>query len=615
MNVRDIRVIEGRQHLRFTLEPREPVGSVIDYALTAMDSRMAPRIPIPVEDMLQRLHLPKASQGLPAGLRTAEPPGRLLQDFSSIAKSLEWRMARSYWSSAGLFPFVDNEVPFLINNDGRLSSRAAGVFFAHCAEAALLPPRFAVLELGSGTGLFARFFLDALQQRCDQSARDFYSRLTYIVTDRSRRTVEQWGERNVFSRHQSQVVAAVFDPTTMRAPVTLEGVAVDVPVRATFCNYVLDVLPSTIIRKAENGAEEMRVRTYLASEPSLLAQYTDRSYEQIQDAIAADQESDLASLSEIMPLLEFETRFQRLEADEVPYLAEALDWGEGVERILVNYGAYDALKMLFDGMDAEGFVLINDYGPVKREEVPQQSVSQRFGPTLAFGINFPLLESHWSSHGGIILTPDGDEGRGLHARLLARTGLQQTAAVFLDVFSAPSQSHMETTVEQARAHVSAGRWNDALETYREALTRNPPCWHLIGEAAEFVSLQLRSFDAGLEMIRAAVELNPCYSAWLWNVLGDTLYCLERYQDAHEAYVQAARIDPDDARTNLNLAYTHLHFHRHREALDAVAMGLLHDRYGLYRTRLLEKQQGVLSTLSARRESDLDRAMRRVLRFQ
>jgi cytochrome c-type biogenesis protein CcmH/NrfG len=44
---------------------------------------------------------------------------------------------------------------------------------------------------------------------------------------------------------------------------------------------------------------------------------------------------------------------------------------------------------------------------------------------------------------------------------------------------------------------------------------------------------------------------------MWNILGVVLYCLERFDEAHEAYLQAERIDPDDGRTNLNLGYTFL----------------------------------------------------------
>ena len=53
-------------------------------------------------------------------------------------------------------------------------------------------------------------------------------------------------------------------------------------IRAVFCNYLLDVLPSTIIRQGANGCEELFVRTNLTEDRALLAQYTTMTAEEIQ---------------------------------------------------------------------------------------------------------------------------------------------------------------------------------------------------------------------------------------------------------------------------------------------------------------------------------------------
>ena len=126
---------------------------------------------------------------------------------------------------------------------------------------------------------------------------------------------------------------------------------------------------------------------------------------------------------------------------------------------------------------------------------------------------------------------------------------------------------------------------------------------------------MRSFEPAIEVLVAAITLNPCYSPWLWNALGDCLYCLGRYGDAHEAYEQAARIDPRDARTNLNIAYTLAQSGRFSEALDSIARGLAGDDREAYRTSLLEKQRQILATMSSRAQAEQERLMRRATRFQ
>lgn len=579
-----------------------------------MASAEPTRIPLPMSDVFARLHLPSPPQMAAPVASLAATPQRMIEDFTPVAEGFEARLAGTYWENSGLLPFLDNEVPFLINNDGRLSERAAAVFFAYCSEVPDVPEAFQVLEIGAGTGLFAKYFLDAFRLICDDEKRDFYSRMTYIATDRSRRTVEQWDERGLFEAHAGHVVLATM-PAGSGDARALDGGPVRMDaVRFTACNYVLDVLPATIVRGTAAAPEELFVRTHLTSDDSVLGQYTRLNYEQIRDLAAR---RDPAAISALVPLLtafEFETAFHGITR-EIPYLEEALAFGQGLDRVLLNYGAFAAVEQLLDRVTPLGYVLINDYGPTRRDQVAQHSVLQRFGSSIAYGIDFPLLE-HFSTARNIRATaPDGDDDRSIHSRLLSRVEMPGTREVFAGLFSAANQARGEEPVERARAHVAAGRFNEALKAYNEALAISPRCWQLIGEAGEFVSLHLRDFASGLDLLRVAAGLNPWYSTWLWNALGDTLYCLERYEDAHEAYLQAARINPRDVRTNLNIAYTYLYFNQHRDALEAIGRGLADDVQGAYRSRLLEKQQQILAVLSARREGEHGRALRRTVRFQ
>jgi tetratricopeptide (TPR) repeat protein len=169
-------------------------------------------------------------------------------------------------------------------------------------------------------------------------------------------------------------------------------------------------------------------------------------------------------------------------------------------------------------------------------------------------------------------------------------------------------------VEEARRHAAAGRVNEALASYRVALSRSRLDWALVGEVAEIVNNQARDHQAALELAHAALDLNPHYSAWLWNVLGDALYCLQRYAEAHEAYLQAERIDPRDGRTNLNLSYTHLQSGNLSSALEVICRGLDADVRGVYRDRLLDKQRQVLAAASDRWAAEQERMIRRNQRF-
>lgn len=577
------------------------------------------RIPLPFETVFQRLELQPLG-GSPADvLNRVQPPDSVLQEFRPLTKSLEWELSELHWSNAGLMPFVEEKVPFLINNSGFLSEHVAAVFFARCVE---VPPTgpITILELGAGLGLFARYFLEAFRAICKQEERDFFERVTYYVTDQSAQTVRQWQERNQFSEFGERVKLGTVDATHPQLFHDIRGNVVELrDLSAVICNYVLDVLPATVVRNTASGPEEMRVRTHLVDDHATLAQYTRLQPAEIRRLSQSSDATEKARLGNLVSLLDFETQFFPLSESREPtgesaIIAEALLDATPNERVVVNFGAIVCLDACLDLLEPHGLVLINDYGPVDAADVAGHAATQRFGPTSALGINFPFIERHVRARGCVVAVPEGDGERGIHARMIMHAPHPGTLDAFENRFGPAGVDFFEAPCEEARQHVQAGRKSEALDSYRVALSRSPRSWQLSGEIAEFVGLHLQDLPAGRELIRSAIQQNPWYSPWLWNVLGDILFLQKHTDGAHEAYLQAQRIYPSDVRTNLNLAYTHLEFGEHELALQALAVALASDTLGLFRARLLEKQQQVLNASSSRRQGELERFARRAERM-
>jgi cytochrome c-type biogenesis protein CcmH/NrfG len=116
------------------------------------------------------------------------------------------------------------------------------------------------------------------------------------------------------------------------------------------------------------------------------------------------------------------------------------------------------------------------------------------------------------------------------------------------------------------------------------------------EVAQLLTYGLQNARAGLELVKAALEQNPGCSAELWNMLGDCLFELRRMGDARLAFERALAINPDDVRARYNLAFVHVVMREYRKALVRLAEGLALDRHGVYRERLLHKQNEVLALL-------------------
>ena len=119
--------------------------------------------------------------------------------------------------------------------------------------------------------------------------------------------------------------------------------------------------------------------------------------------------------------------------------------------------------------------------------------------------------------------------------------------------------------------------------------------------------------AGLELACRALQLNPWYSPFLWNVLGECLTALGRHDEAHDCHLEAARIHPGDVETHLHLAKSWVTLGDAARGLEAVARGLAADADAMHRHSLLAVQQAAIDQLSrggtARREAALRRQAR------
>jgi tetratricopeptide (TPR) repeat protein len=540
---------------------------------------------------------------IPSSTSTAEGDDladRVIEDFVPLHRCLEWRVSEMYWNARGVTPFLDNEVPFVINNGGRLSDSAARVLFANCLEA---PPRgrFTVLEYGAGCGLFARLFLDAFRDLCAAEARDFYDHLDLLVTDGSTVTVEQWREREIFADHREHVITQVLG--------ALEELPVP-QVRAAFCNYLLDQLPATMVRAPAPGRrEQLCVRTRLLADENIRRSYTRFGLEDFRRRATSGNPQDLVDLFPLVGLFEYEYAFRTEGAAEVPGIDDALEGATG-RSVLLNFGAIQCLRGLGRKLSPDGFILLNDYGRTESAESNEMVRNERFGKTSAIRLNFPLIARDLERQGLTVTTPTEDEPRMVHARLVTARPLAGTLARFEDQFGASGARHQDGFVQQARQQLAPGCGSGELFAWcRDAIASSPHDWVLIGDLAEFSRFERKRPEIGLQLARRAVALNPWYSAWLWNIFGDSLYSLERFDEAHEAYLKAQAIQPLNPNANLNLAYTLIRRGECGAALQAIGRGLQGDVTGKLRQRLLELQEHALLVLGTRLLREKARPMR------
>src|SRR3954452_12365003 len=75
----------------------------------------------------------------------------------------------------------------------------------------------------------------------------------------------------------------------------------------------------------------------------------------------------------------------------------------------------------------------------------------------------------------------------------------------------------------------------------------------------------QKWQEALELLRAAVAINPYNPAWQFNI-GLTLDEMERYAEAIEAYEQALELQPDDVESLIHLGVDLSRVGRYKEAI-------------------------------------------------
>jgi tetratricopeptide (TPR) repeat protein len=559
----------------------------------------------------QRLGAEALVDTSPTGiLASAQASREVIQDFVPLAVSLEWRLGQEYLRQRGNKAFLSDAhpVPFVINNDGALSTSAARVLFASLQAAEQqgpLPADLFVLELGIGVGLFARYFLDAFRDLCDRHQKDYYDRLTYVLADHSEPMLRDVARNGVLAHHPGhyrlrQVDA--LDPGLLTRDVMFLGQP-RTPFQAVFLNYVLDCLPAASLEIDGERVRQLCVRICVARTVRL-QDFTDLTAKQLAERARRADPAARRDLLEVYGLFASEYDYRPVDIKSLPYGEFALDFGRKTSsRLLHNHGAIQSLERLLGLLDDRGFILINDYGQTQRTR-EEEFEHQRFSLATAVGLNFPLLKAYFGEAGRCqYLEPSGDQDRSIHSRLLGRTIVPEVALRFEEQFGAAAQQRQQEPWDKARECARVGRFELAAGCYREALKAQPANWVLLNEVSMFLTFSLRDVKAGAELARAALRLNPTCSAELWSTLGDALFEWGRTAEAESAYRKALQVNETDVRARYNLAWVYQRQRDWPAALAVIAEGLALDKTGEYRERLLHKQGEVLAGLEGRNRQE------------
>lgn len=518
-----------------------------------------------------------------------------LEEPQPISRSLEWRLAERYWHHNGATPFSDGSVPYIVNNSGWAPRAAAEMVLA---AGKFVDGPLVIVEIGAGSGLFAKQALDHIQGVSTLQQLNIYDRLTWICTDGSALAVDKWSIREQFSSHKDHIVCQVLQAEDFNAFDIPQGTLIGVMI-----NYALDSLPLEVVN---TRGERLHLQSHICMEQPDLEQWLGLSLDDIQQCI---QSPDSTSLDALLPMLDFLEVTAGFQAGVVQYSEDALTAAQ-TKIAMVNTGAIDLLQSIHEKLCDGGFILINDYGPTTPEAFSNQHFIHRFGGTATGGINFLHLDDLFVKEGCTVFGPNGDEHRTIHTRMYVKGTSDHFDSPFSKQYNDTRYVQSDRIGMWIRSYVGSGQYSEALELFERHLEWCPTDWYQLAQAAQLLMQQFGQVEEAIELASEAVRLNPWSSTLVWNIYGATLFSHQDYEGAVDAWNKALEIHPEDPSTWLNFGYLYAVQGQKELALHAIAKGLAYDRNGHLRSALLHKQAEIIDQGLQQEVSKLDRSGRR-----
>jgi tetratricopeptide (TPR) repeat protein len=495
--------------------------------------------------------------------------------------------------------FTSGEVPYVVTNDGEQSRKALEVYLASLRAAEQEGRREAksyVLELGTGSGLFAKLFLDQLKARSLAAGNDDYQRTLYIASDNSPGLLNDTRVSGVFGEHEERIVRLNLPSQGLKEALSeLLPDAVGA-LRAVHANYLLDSLPFTILSVCEGGVFELRLKTFLQQEllkrdtkPPALADLDSLDRWLTEQAGTGNSGHDgFLFDSEYVPVARAELPYAELIPDYDP--------GRPNQQLVHSFGAIACLDEITELIRRDGYFIAMDYGYHGAQAEPLEF--QCFNTSVAAGVNFAQLVARCQGRAGLLARSPSSDPASLQARFFgAERVAAQAVQCFQSLYDQESWERSEAPYREAMALVQRGQYEAARWRFDLAQRLQPYNWSLMEAIVSFLTYTLREHAAGLEVAKRALQLNHL-SPRLWNLLGDCYYGLGSLESAEQAYQQAARVNPSDVRARANLSYVFLKRGAWSDTLRMVGEALALDRAGDFREELLAKQTEALQLASA-----------------
>lgn len=506
-----------------------------------------------------------------------------LEDFVPYEQSKLWRFHDAYFARRGAAAWTENEIPCYATSNFAFARLHATLFLSAVAEleaaGALRPDeRIEVLELGSGLGLFAANFLDALASLGEAGARA-HARIRYYFTDYVEISLREAVASSLLAEHvaKGRLVPALLDLRRPRELRALDGAPIRPTLSAIISNYVVCVVPVKLVQKAgaevrekfvkislevpDDAPEEERVPEMLL-ENMLAMSTTPKLIEQIQSAVEW-RPTDLA----------------RFVGDpfHAGVVAEVLAPRDEAT-VCYPIGWLEALRELRAWLRPGGLVLVNDYGDTDAADLAglRDADPQHFGNTLAHGVNTSIFEV-FGRRAGMAVARTRNPLHSVHTTALRNAPAASPAflATFRKLY-VRSHASDDLLDLQAAGHMAVAKEDNrrAARLFERALRLDPDNMDILFQVGQ-VLVGLGFGRRALKHLRRGRRLDATSSRNFDFQIGMAHFVNGDYRRSVSSYKRAIALQPTPAAWT-NLAVVYATMEKHRRAWRALSEALALD---------------------------------------
>jgi tetratricopeptide (TPR) repeat protein len=513
----------------------------------------------------------------------------LLQPPTPFDQSLLWKFHDAYFASRGIAAWNNGDIPYYSTSNFATAHQHAGflvdLVLAQYAEGRLSDDQeIWVLEVGSGLGRFAANFLRALEVSCGPAGEDVFSRIRYILSDYSEKSLREATTTHALKPHvdAGRVIPALLDLRDPTGLAFLDGRPVDMKLHMVISNYVCCVVPlKNMQHRLSEGWFEQWVRLEKKVEDGAVKSTGEIIEEML---LNPTREGQVKSLD-----IHFEWRPRPLELVyprelHQKVLKAVADLVGGDATVGYPHGFIDFLDGIAQFLAPGGVFLVNDYGSADKRELVglNERRSQIYGNSIANSVNFAIFDALAQVTGWHILRSRDLLGS-LHTAAirpaLPWTEREEQGFARNYVRSRAGDDILDHT-HIARLCVEKKDWDRAIRYFRRAIElepENPDHYYKAGDAAIDAGhhdLAIAFLEQGLSFatpdhaldfefqLGRATCLTQDYKAsirWYetaltkenhpttWTNLGVLYESEGRYRDAFNCYKTAMTLDPKYAR--------------------------------------------------------------------